>query len=172
MALLEVNGLRLHYHGPAGPVRAVDGVSFSVAEGTALGVVGESGSGKTSLALALMRLLPRNLAHFSGQVLLEGVDCTALGAEEFRRLRWERLSMVFQGVMESFNPVLRVGDQIVEPLRQRGAGRQEAAARGRALLEAVTLPAQVFERYPHELSGGMKQRALIAMALVLRPRLV
>lgn len=173
MPLLEAKELRLYYHSPGGPVRAVDGVSLSLEAGTALGLVGESGSGKSSVAMALMRLWPPNLAHFSGQVLLDGEDCTGLGEEDFRRrFRWEKVSMVFQGAMESFNPVLKVGEQIMEPLLQRRVGRKEAKARAGALLEAAMLPVQAFDRYPHELSGGMKQRALIAMALVLRPRLL
>lgn len=173
MPLLEVEGLKLHYQGASGEVRAVDGVSFSLEAGTALGLVGESGSGKSSVALALMRLLPRNVAHFSGRVLLNGVEYSRLDEGEFRRhFRWEKLAMVFQGAMESFNPVLKVGEQIIEPLLQRRVGRKEAKKQSMALLEAVMLPAQTFDRYPHELSGGMKQRALIAMALVLHPQLL
>jgi oligopeptide/dipeptide ABC transporter ATP-binding protein len=173
MPLLEVEGLKLHYQGASGEVRAVDGVSFSVEAGTALGLVGESGSGKSSVALALMRLRPRNVSHFSGRVLLNGVECSRLDEGEFRRhFRWEKLAMVFQGAMESFNPVLKVGEQIIEPLLQRRVGRKEAQKQSMALLEAVMLPARTFDRYPHELSGGMKQRALIAMALVLHPQLL
>jgi len=173
MPLLEVQGLKLHYKGASGEVRAVDGVSFSLEAGTALGLVGESGSGKSSVALALMRLWPRNLAHFSGRVLLNGVECSRLDEGEFRRhFRWEKMAMVFQGAMESFNPVLKVGEQIIEPLLQRGVGRKEAEKQSMALLDAVMLPARTFGRYPHELSGGMKQRALIAMALVLHPQLI
>jgi len=171
MAFLEVKDLRVYYHGPEGMVRAVDGVSFRLEAGTALGLVGESGSGKSSLALALMRLLPRNVALLSGEVYLDGLDCLRLSEGEFRsRVRWGRISMVFQGALESFNPVLRVGEQIIEPLLEAGVERREAEARGRALLEAVRLAPEVFRRYPHELSGGMKQRALIAMALVRRPQ--
>ena len=174
MALLEVQDLRLHYRTDRGPVRAVDGATFSVEEGQALGVVGESGSGKSSLALALLRTLPRNVQLYEGAVRMEGVDVMSLRAEEFRQtFRWKKMSMVFQGAMHALNPVLRVGHQIAEPLLiDGGMPKSQAYERVHELLEKVGLPGEVFQRYPHELSGGMKQRVVTAMALVQYPKLV
>ena len=174
MPLLEVNDLRLAYLTDRGLLWAVDGTSFSLEPGQALGVVGESGSGKSSLALALMRLLPRNAHGPEGRVLMDGVEVLSLGEEEFRRrFRGNVISMGFQGAMNSLNPVMRVGHQIAEPLLLDGeTSKQDAYARVRDMLERVGLPAAVFGRYPHELSGGMKQRVVIAMALVRDPALV
>jgi len=173
--LLEVADLRLSYHAGDQIVRAVDGVSFAIAaRGEALGVVGESGSGKSSLANALMRLLPKNTAAFSGSVRLDGQELTALSDEQFRRqIRWKRIAMVFQGAMNVLNPVLRVGDQIAEPmLLDRETSKRAARARAEELLERVGLGAAFAARYPHELSGGQKQRAVIATALALNPDLL
>ena len=174
-ALLDVRDLRLHYSTPQGPVRAVDGVSFEIAEpGEVVGIVGESGSGKTSLAHAVMRLLPRNVARYEGQVLYEGRDLMALSDEEFRKeVRWRTIAMVFQGAMSSLNPVLDVGRQVTERvLVERGASKREAYGRAAELLELVGLPRETLRRYPHELSGGMKQRAVLAMALMMDPRIL
>ncbi|MCZ6892343.1 MAG: ABC transporter ATP-binding protein [Chloroflexi bacterium] len=172
--LLQVSDLCLYYDSPGGVVRAVDGVSFSVQAGEAVGFVGESGAGKSSLALGLMRVLPRNVALHEGTVALDGTSCLELDEDTFRRqIRWRRMSMVFQGAMDSLNPVVRVGPQVIEPLLlQRDVSKEEATSEGRRLLEMVRLPREVFQRYPHELSGGMKQRVLIAMALILKPQLV
>ena len=174
MALLEVEGLQVTYRSARGPVPAVEGASFTLESGQALGLVGESGSGKSSLALALMRMLPRNAEPIRGSVRLNGEEVLGLGEEEFRRrFRGNVISMAFQGAMNSLNPVLRVGSQIAEPLLlDRGVTGREARARVIRLLELVGLPAEVFQRYPHELSGGMKQRVVIAMALIRNPRLV
>ena len=172
--LLRVSDLRLSYRTDRGILPAVDGVSFNVQTGEALGLVGESGAGKSSLALALMRVLPRNVAQSQGTVELEGVDCAALDDETFRReVRWRKIDMVFQGAMEALNPVVRVGEQVIEPLLTQGRGnRKEAAREAHRLLEVVRLPREVYDRYPHELSGGMKQRVLMAMALILQPKLL
>ena len=171
--LLRVTDLHLSYQTPAGVLPAVDGVSFFVDAGEALGLVGESGAGKSSLALALMRVLPRNVARHQGVVELDGLDCATLDDETFRReIRWRRIAMVFQGAMDSLNPVLRVGEQVIEPLLLQGqVSKKEAAQEAHRLLEMVRLPREVYDRYPHELSGGMKQRVLMAMALVLKPAL-
>ena len=174
MSLLDVRDLRLHYATRDNPVRAVDGISFTLEKGQALGIVGESGSGKTSLSLALMRLLPRNAIDYQGRVELEGEDIMALRDEEFRqRIRWRKLSMVFQGAMNSLNPVLKVGHQVAEPLLAEGRGRKrQARERALQLFDLARLPVETVDRYPHELSGGMKQRVMIAMSLVLDPSLV
>lgn len=173
MAILEVDNLRLYYSTERGPVRAVDDVSFTIGEGEALGVVGESGCGKTSLASALMRLLPRNLASYSGSVKLDGEELMRLSDEEFRsKVRWKKMAMVFQGAMNSLNPVLRVGFQVAEPLIASGARKEGAKRIAGELLHQVGLPPEIYGRFPNELSGGMKQRVVIAMSLVLSPSLL
>src|SRR4051794_34640710 len=175
MALLEVTDLHLYYGAGPTQVRAVDGVTFSIAKkGEAVGVVGESGSGKTSLATALMRLLPKNVARFDGSIALNGRELRDLSDEDFRKeIRWKKIAMVFQGAMNVLNPVLKVGDQIAEPLHFAGHHtKQVARARVNNLLERVGLPAGIYDRYPHELSGGQKQRVVIATALVLDPDLL
>ncbi len=173
-AMLRVSDLRLSYGTARGDLPAVDGVSFSIQAGEALGLVGESGAGKSSLALALMRVLPRNVAQHSGTVELEGVDCAGMDDQTFRReIRWSKMAMVFQGAMEALNPVVRVGEQVIEPMLVQGhVAKKEAAQEARRLLDVVRLPSEVYDRYPHELSGGMKQRVLIAMALILKPRVL
>ncbi len=171
--LLAVDNLHLWYDAGGGRiVRAVDGVSFALdARGEAIGIVGESGSGKSSLALALMRMPPRNIARFDGSVRLQGQELTALSDDRFRReILWQRIAMVFQGTMSALNPVLRVREQIAEPLLlDKRYDRHAARARVRDLLERVGLPAAFASRYPHELSGGQRQRVGIATALALDP---
>jgi oligopeptide/dipeptide ABC transporter ATP-binding protein len=173
MALLEVRDLAVEYTTERGPLRAVDGISFDLEAGQALGVIGESGSGKTSLAIALMRLLPRNATLVGGSVRLRGEDITMLREEDFRRrVRWSGMAMVFQGAMHALNPVVRVGDQVGERLRSDGLGVDETRRRVAELLARVGLPATSASRYPHELSGGMKQRVMIASALTHDPPLL
>lgn len=173
--LLDVHNLYLHYADRRGAVRAVDGLSFTLPEkGEALGVVGESGSGKSSLAAAIMRLLPTNVARYAGEVYLNGVDIAQLSDQRFRReIRWQQIAWVPQGALNGFNPVVRVGEQIVEPAVVNGIMNHRAAReRAEELLTLVGLPAEIYTRYPHELSGGMKQRAMIAGALILQPPLI
>jgi peptide/nickel transport system ATP-binding protein len=174
MSLLDVRDLHIHYATQKDLVRAVDGISFQLEKGQALGIVGESGSGKTSLSLALMRLLPKNATGYRGQVILNDDNIMDLRDEEFRRLiRWRKLSMVFQGAMNSLNPVLKVGHQVAEPLLVEKKGQKKLAEeRVLQLFDLVRLPKETVDRYPHELSGGMKQRVMIAMSLVLDPSLV
>lgn len=174
MPLLETDGLKLYYRTAAGAIKAVDNVSFTLEEGEALGVVGESGCGKTSLALAIMRLLPRNLDTYEGSLKFEGIDLMRFSEDEYRgKVRWKKVSMVFQGAMNSLNPVMKVGHQVAEPLLLDGStGKQEAYNQAKIRLGMVGLPRNVFNRYPHELSGGMKQRIVIAMSLISHPKVV
>ena len=174
MAILEVEHLTLHYRTLRGPVRAVDDISFEVEKGHTLAIVGESGCGKTSTASAILRLLPKNVAKYDGVVRLDGEDVMKFGDEKFRKIvRWQGISMVFQGAQNALNPTARVGKQVAEPLEiHLDAEDEEAMARAREGLRSVGLPEYVERSFPHELSGGMKQRVVIAMALILRPDLV
>ena len=172
MSLLELDDLSVTYQLAAGEVPAVRGVSLSLAAGEAVGLAGESGSGKSSVALALLRLLPRS-ARVSGRVLLDGDDVLAMKWGRLRAVRWSSASIVFQGAQHGLNPVQRIGDQIAEPLLvHRLASGSQAATRVRELLAQVGLPAWRARSYPHELSGGQRQRVMIAMALACSPRLI
>ena len=173
-AVLQVRELSVAYDTPAGPMRAVDGVSFDLRPGRTVGLVGESGSGKTTLALALLRLLPPGGRIEGGRVWLGGTDVLALPAKELRALRWSRMSMVFQGAMNALNPVRTVGDQVAEAIRvhEPGIGRRAAAERAGRLLERVGIGARRADEYPHTFSGGMRQRAMIALALACRPEVI
>ena len=171
--VLAVEDLTMHYMTRAGVVRAVDGVSFSVERGQSLGLVGESGCGKSSIAITLLKLLPDNARVVSGSISLSGVDLVPLDEEQMRAYRWSRISMVFQAAMNSLDPVYRVGDQIVEALESHYAtSHQEAMERVRELYDLVGLDPSFIPRYPHEYSGGMRQRAIIAMALACEPDLM
>ncbi len=173
MSLLHVRNLTMHYVTRMGDVHAVDDVTFSLGHGQSLGLVGESGCGKTSLALALLRLLPDNAKVLGGQVLFEGVDLVRLSEGEVRKIRWRGISMIFQAAMNSLNPVYRVGDQIIEAMQTHmDIAYKEARRRVADLFELVGLAPELMDRYPHEYSGGMKQRAVIAMALACDPKLV
>ncbi len=174
MAILEVEHLTFHYRTLRGAVRAVDDISFEVEKGHTLAIVGESGCGKTSTASAILRLLPKNVAKYEGVVRLDGEDVMKLSDEKFRKtVRWQGISMVFQGAQNALNPTARVGKQVAEPLEiHLDAENEEAMARAREGLRSVGLPEYVERSFPHELSGGMKQRVIIAMALILRPGLV
>jgi peptide/nickel transport system ATP-binding protein len=171
--LLEVNDLKTHFKLRQGWVRAVDGVSFGLADGEALGLAGESACGKTTTALSLMQLLPSNGRIRGGSVKLFGINLVGKSDRAMQRYRWREISMVFQGAMNALNPVIRVRDQIAEPIQYR-LGQSEAAARTRAvdLLDLVGIPRRRAGSYPHEMSGGMRQRAMIAMALACDPAIV
>jgi peptide/nickel transport system ATP-binding protein len=173
MSVLELRGLHVWFDAPDGrAAHAVRGVDLTVAAGERVGVLGESGCGKTTLVLAAMGLLP-SFASVAGSVFLDGLDVLGGGEESARRVRWTHAAMVFQGAMSAMNPVHRVGKQIGDPMVFHGLKSQaEAKRRTAELLELVGLPASVARRYPHELSGGMRQRAVIAMALACEPRVL
>lgn len=172
--LIDIRDLVLHFRTTKGAVKAVDGVNFKLGFNEAVVVLGESGCGKTSLAKAILRLLPRNVSKYSGEVFINGVDVMKYKDEEFRqKVRWMQMSLVPQAAMNSLNPVLKVGDQVSEPLViHSGAKKQEALARAKELFGMVGVPEEFLDRYAFELSGGMRQRAAIAMALVTTPDLV
>ncbi|WP_406399273.1 ABC transporter ATP-binding protein [Streptomyces sp. NBC_00879] len=170
--LLEVKDLSVTYGSGARAVPAVRGVDLSVAAGQKLGIAGESGCGKSTVALALLRLLPAS-AHLSGEILLDGEDVLTMKWGRLRAVRWAGASIVFQGAMHSLNAVHRIGDQIAEPIVLHHRTTQaEANRRVRELLAQVGLPVARADAYPHELSGGQRQRVMIAMALACEPRLI
>ncbi len=173
--VLDVCNLKLHFRTAKGPVQAVDGIDFSLERGKTLAVVGESGCGKTSLTKALLRLLPRNVQTFSGDIYLEGRNLMDLSDEQYRReIRWLKIATVPQASMNSLNPVIRIEDQIAEPLlvHDRRLKRKQALEQAAEAFRVVGLSSDFLQRYPFELSGGMRQRATIAMALVAAPDLV
>jgi oligopeptide/dipeptide ABC transporter ATP-binding protein len=172
--LLVVEDLRTHFKLESGWVKAVDGVSFRLNAGEALGLAGESGCGKTTTALSLVRLLPSNARIRKGSsIKLFGIDLVPKTEDQLRRYRWREVSIVFQGAMNALNPVRRVGDQIAEPIEIRlGDSKESARRRAGELLELVGIPRKRAAAYPHELSGGMRQRVMIAMALACNPSIV
>lgn len=172
--LLRVEKLVLHFRAGSGVVQAVDGVDFELDYNRAVVILGESGCGKSSLAKAILRLLPRNVAAYSGQIILDGKDIMPLNEEEFRQdIRWAAMSIVPQAAMNALNPVLKVGDQVAEPaMVHLGVSKTEALEMARKMFQHVGVSADFLERYPFELSGGMRQRVAIAMSLVTSPSLV
>jgi peptide/nickel transport system ATP-binding protein len=172
--LLRVDDLRVWYHTPRGPVKAVDGVSFGVFPDERFGLVGESGSGKSTIALALMRLIRPPGSIEGGSVELDGVNLIELPDEQMRRLRLATIALVAQGAMNSLNPVIRLREQILDAMRDHGERLSKAAGNARvaSLLQQVGLSPAVADRFPHELSGGMKQRVCIAIAICLRPKVI
>ena len=174
MALLEVRDLKMYYRTLRGHVRAVDSVSFDIERGEALGIAGESGCGKSSMAAAVLRLLPTNGEYHGGTIVMDGEDVLHMPEEKFRQnVRWSKMSMVFQGAMNALNPVHRVGEQIVEAILQHEEiPREKAVERAEGLLDLVGINPKRFGEYPHEFSGGMKQRAVIAMSLACHPSLI
>lgn len=172
--LLRIEELVLHFNTLRGPVQAVDGVNFALDTDRAVVILGESGCGKSSLAKAILRLLPRNAGAYNGHIYLEGKDIMPLNEEEFRQnIRWASISMVPQAAMNALNPVMRVGDQVAEPaIVHLGVDKAGAFSLVRKMFQHVGVPDDFISRYPFELSGGMRQRVAIAMALVTSPRLI
>ncbi|MCI4434460.1 MAG: ABC transporter ATP-binding protein [Thermoplasmata archaeon] len=183
MVLLSVQDLTIHYKVASGWVRAVENVSIDVDTKETLGLVGESGSGKTTLAYAITQLLPKNAYVKGGKIIYQGKDLLKLSMkddgtldifnEEIRKIRWKDISMIFQAALNAFNPVYKVGDQIIEAIMaHKDIKYEDAKKEVERLYEFVGIPKDRIDNYPHEYSGGMKQRAMIAMALALSPRLV
>ncbi len=172
--VLDVQNLKVYYETPTGAVRAVDDVTFQIYEGEIVGLVGESGCGKTTTAMAILRLVQPPGRIVGGHILLDGVDMTTLEGRALRKVRWNSLALIPQGAMNSLNPIIRIKDQVGDAIEAH-EGRQPAKVlkeRILNLLRLVGLPSRVYEMYPHELSGGMKQRVCIAMAVALNPPLV
>jgi len=175
MTLLDVQNLRAHFATPGGVNRAVEGVSFHLEKGQVLAVVGESGSGKSVTANSILGLLPQPPAKTSGTILFNGTDLLKLSQKEMRDIRGHRIGMIFQDPMASLNPLLRIGYQVTEPIRlHENLPRELAKARALEMLRLVGLsdPERRMLQYPHQLSGGMRQRVMIAMALVGKPELL
>ncbi|MEM0453651.1 MAG: ABC transporter ATP-binding protein [Sulfolobales archaeon] len=174
MVLLEVRDLKTYYYTLKGIVRAIDGISFALDEGRVLGIAGESGCGKSTLGYSLMKLVPPPGKIVGGDIVIDGKNVMLMNEDSVRReIRWKLISMVFQGALNALNPVYTVGKQLVEPIiYHEGLSFKEAYERASEVIKEVGLHEDVLSRYPHELSGGMKQRVMIAMALVLRPKLI
>ncbi|HEU12714.1 MAG TPA: ABC transporter ATP-binding protein [Euryarchaeota archaeon] len=183
MVLLSVQDLTIHYKVSSGWVKAVENASIDLDSGETLGLVGESGSGKTTLAYAITQLLPKNAYVKGGRIFFQGKDLLKISLkedgtldifnEEIRKIRWKEISMIFQAALNAFNPVYTVGDQIVEAIMaHKDIEYEQARKEVEKLYEFIGIPKDRIDNYPHEYSGGMKQRAMIAMALALRPKLV
>ena len=174
MPILQLDGLTTNYRTLRGWVKAAENVSFEIEKGEALGVVGESGCGKTTVALSILKILPQGARIRGGRILFEGNDLVPLSDRQMRKVRWKGISIVFQGAMNALNPVFKVGDQIIEAIRlhERDVSKSDAKRRAEALLEMVGVEPSRVDNYPHEFSGGMRQRALIAMALAANPKLL
>jgi len=172
--MLEVENLKMYYETLRGYVKAVDDVTFRLERGDAFGLAGESGCGKTSVALTILRLLPSNARVINGSIMFEGENLLKMDKERFRKeIRWKKLSVIFQGAMNALNPVRKIGDLISEAiLCHEDINKEKALDLAEKLLDLVGIGAERIDRYPHELSGGMKQRTMIAMALACNPDLV
>ena len=174
MPLLEVKDLKAYYFISRGAVKAVDNVSIDLEKGESLGLAGESGCGKSTLGFALMNMLPPPGRVVAGSIKIDGQEIVGMKEDELRkRIRWQEIAMIFQGAMNVLNPVYTVGYQVAEPLiYHKGMGKKEAIEEAKKYLELVGLDPNIVNRYPHELSGGMKQRAVIATALIMSPKVL
>jgi len=173
--ILKLEDLTVYYETQRGYVRAVEGIHLAVKEREALGLAGESGCGKTTVALSILRILPPEGIIKRGKILFRDIDIAKLSESEIReKIRWKKISIVFQGAMNALNPVFKIGDQIVEAITTHypDVSKEEAMERARKLLELVGIEPSRVDNYPHEFSGGMKQRAVIAMALATNPELL
>jgi len=172
--MLSISSLVMYYRTLKGEVRAVDDVSFSLQKGETIAIIGESGCGKSSLAKSIIRLLPRNVSRYEGKILFNGVDLMELDEETFNReVRWTKITYVPQAALNSLNPVIKIGDQMIEPLLlRRKIDKKEALERAANALKLVGVSEVFLHHYPFELSGGMKQRVIIAMALLTDPELM
>lgn len=174
MALLTVENLSVTYGTARGPLRAVEHVGFTLEKGQTFGLVGESGSGKSTIGTAIMGLLPSNAKISSGSIEYNAMDLTLTAPETLQQIRWNKISMIFQAAMNALNPIQRVGDQIAEAIQvhERNVSISEVDTRVAELFALVGIPAQRRNDYPHQYSGGMRQRAVIAMALACRPEVI
>lgn len=172
--MLSISNLVMYYRTLKGEVRAVDDVSFSLQKGETIAIIGESGCGKSSLAKSIMRLLPRNVSTYRGKIILDGINLMELDEETFNReVRWSKITYVPQAALNSLNPVIKIGDQMIEPLLfRRKVDKREALERAAKALRLVGVSDAFLHHYPFELSGGMKQRVIIAMALLTEPELM
>ena len=172
--LLEVENLSMHYDTLEGNVDAVKNISFTVNSGESFGLVGESGCGKTSVAMTLLQLQPENSVITQGSIKLDGKELIGLSENDLRKVRWDSISIVFQGAMNAWNPVIKIGEQIREAMREHYPenSKQENINKIIELFSMVGLDESITDRYPHELSGGMKQRAVIALALSCDPKVI
>ena len=172
--LLEVENLSMHYDTLEGNVDAVKNISFTVKSGESFGLVGESGCGKTSVAMTLLQLQPENSVITQGSIKLDGKELIGLSENDLRKVRWDSISIVFQGAMNAWNPVIKIGEQIREAMREHYPEntKQENINKIIELFRMVGLDESIADRYPHELSGGMKQRAVIALALSCDPKVI
>jgi peptide/nickel transport system ATP-binding protein len=172
--VLKIGNVKLYYRTMSGPVKAVEDASFTLKEREAIALLGESGCGKTSLARAIMRYLPRNVAELSGSVVIDGIETIGMSDSEFNdKIRWKKITYVTQAAISSLNPVIKVIDHLIEPLIiHYKTPRKEAIERAIEAVKMVGLPADFIWRYPFELSGGMRQRVVIAMSLITKPKII